>query len=134
MSETKSMHTAVINSARRFISSAANRKSHGVNKTTFEFGREKQNVVTFLVQTVTSPTVKTRTIPLKDDLSAIRKAAQVILSAVDDGTLTEKEGSVVISLLSEQFAIRRFDSIFQHISDTQKAGWFLAASRTSDER
>ena len=63
------------------------------------------------------------------DTEAVSKAAKVILGAVQDGTLTDKEANAVLELMARNYVAHRFDRVFENISNMGESQWFLAASR-----
>lgn len=88
-------------------------------------------LVKFLFNSVTSPTLRYNLPDLHNDTEALRKAVELLLTATEDGTLTENEADAMIRLIAEGFAARRFNQIFERISNIDETNWFLAASRSS---
>lgn len=87
-------------------------------------------LVKYLFSSVISPT--SIYLPAsRNDSEAIRKAVELLLEATEDGTLTENEADVMLRLLAGGFTARRFNQIFERISNIDETNWFLAASRLS---
>ena len=69
---------------------------------------------------------------MRNDTEALRKAVELLIEATEDGTLTENEADIMLRLLAEGFITRRFNRIFERISNIDETNWFLSASRLSD--
>ncbi|MCY4363839.1 MAG: hypothetical protein OXE42_16935 [Gammaproteobacteria bacterium] len=88
-------------------------------------------LVKYLFSSVTSPTLMSGLPASHNETVALRKAVELLLEATEDGTLTENEADTMIQLLAERFTLRRFNQIFERISNIDESNWFLAASRLS---
>jgi hypothetical protein len=131
----KHTRTAALDSAKRLFEKTkpgihGGRKWSVAQKRTQEEGE----LVSFLIRTVAAPSTFHPAPSLATDLGTIEKAAKVILEAVGDGTLTAPEGDAVLTLLTENFAARRVNRIFERISDAPKFEWFMTQARAAHER
>lgn len=94
-------------------------------------------VVPFLLKTVTAPTIEAKSpspYRLGEELVAVQKAAKVINAAVEDGTITAREADAVFSLLSENFAARRINKVFERIADSHRSHqWFFTTRLSSTD-
>lgn len=88
-------------------------------------------LVKYLFSSIASPTLINSLPALNDDTGALRKAVELMIEATGDGTLTENEADTILRLVAEGFAARRFNQIFERISNIDETNWFLAASRLS---
>ena len=79
--------------------------------------RDSSALVKSLFSSVISPTLIYSLPAFRDDVAALRKAVELLSEATEDGTLTENEADAVLRLLAERFTIRRFNQIFERISN-----------------
>ena len=89
-------------------------------------------LVKYLFSLITSPTLIYRLPTLGNDTEAFRKTVELLIEATKDGTLTENEADAVLRLLAGEFTARRFNRIFEQISNMDETNWFLATSRLSE--
>ena len=89
-------------------------------------------LVEYLFSSVASPTLASGLPTLRDDVEALKKAIELLIEATEDGTLTETETDTMLRLLAVGFTTRRFNQLFERISNIDEANWFIAASRMSN--
>ena len=89
-------------------------------------------LVKYLFSSVASPTLENSLPTLRDDVEALKKAIELLLEATEDGTLTETERDTMLRLLAVGFTTRKFNQIFERISNIDETNWFIAASRMSN--
>jgi hypothetical protein len=130
----KRTRTTALDSAKRLFGRQNISRNGGVRVVIKKQAEKEPELVPFLVKTVTAPTTYVPVASLAADLSTIEKAAKLILEAVDDGTLTAHEGDAVLTVLTENFAARRINRIFERISDAPKFEWFMGQARAAHER
>lgn len=86
--------------------------------------------IKYMLSSVLGQPSVTSPVELRGDLEAFLKFTSVLISATDDGILTDEEANKVIELMVEGFARRRLDSALAHVLRSEDNNWYFAASKS----